>query len=180
MEQRKETKVEHSTTAPIQITILGIDPGIANTGWSIVKWNGKEYEILDHGHIQTKPKTRLGKRLEIIGKETNIRLFMDHVDLISVEQVFFQRNASSAMNTAKVIGMIELIAYQYNNEFIQVRPQDVKTVIGCKPHDKKDKVIAKINKMFKIQLKNQHTADAIACAIAGHQAMEAQHENRQE
>ncbi|MBU2416278.1 crossover junction endodeoxyribonuclease RuvC, partial [Patescibacteria group bacterium] len=52
--------------------ILGIDPGIADTGYGIIQKDDKNNLIcLDYGSIKTKAKVDLADRLEIINKKLN-------------------------------------------------------------------------------------------------------------
>ena len=149
--------------------ILGIDPGIANCGYALVKRtknkHRKKYELLDHGIVTTKPGIIEGVRLSEIKWELD--LMIDKCTVVCVEKVFFSRNVSSAMNTAKVIGIAQIMAARHNRPFIEVRPTDAKEAIGCDKKADKKKIIAKVNKMFKTQIKNEHTADAISVAICG-------------
>ena len=46
--------------------ILGIDPGLANTGWGIVRQTGGRLACLAYGCISTSPNTDLSQRLRKI------------------------------------------------------------------------------------------------------------------
>ena len=43
--------------------VLGIDPGLANTGWSIVESDGNRYSVIDYGVIKTSPSNDLTPRI---------------------------------------------------------------------------------------------------------------------
>ncbi len=50
--------------------ILGIDPGIADTGYGVIKiGNNGQFDCLDYGSIKTKAKTPLADRLVILNTE---------------------------------------------------------------------------------------------------------------
>ena len=43
--------------------VLGIDPGLANTGYGVVRRAGSRMEVLDHGTLRTRPSTPTEERL---------------------------------------------------------------------------------------------------------------------
>lgn len=158
------------------MTILGIDPGIANCGWALVERtknkHRNKYKLLDHGCTKTLPKTEEGIRLYEI--KLDLDLLIDKCTGICTEKVFFSRNVTSAMSTAKVIGTAQIIAARHNLPFFEVRPNQIKESIGCDRTADKKQMIKRVNKMFKTELKNQHTVDAIAIAITAIKMIEEQ------
>ena len=71
-------------------TILGIDPGIADTGFGIIeKDRSGNLSCLDYGSIKTKAKLELGERLETINKEINKLIKKYKPNLVAVEQIYF-------------------------------------------------------------------------------------------
>ena len=69
------------------------------------------------------------------------------------------------MNTQKVIGI--LAAEQAGIDSRQVTPQQVKAACGCGGKASKDAVKVFVSKLTGETITNAHTADAVACAIAG-------------
>ena len=92
--------------------VLGIDPGISNTGWAVVKHAAGKYRYVDSCVILTHAHAPIGKRLDM--HYTRIReLLTEHSpDMVSIESVFFNRNISSCISTASVIAVVELAAQQ--------------------------------------------------------------------
>ena len=148
-------------------SILGIDPGIANTGWAIIeidKQNSKNIEIKDVSLIKTLADEDIGIRIKTITTELTEKIKL--VDIVAVEKIFFHSRISSTLTTAYVIGSI-LYQSSYQNKIIsEIRPQQAKIALGLKSTASKAHVGRKIEAMFK-KTYNQHTADAIAIAIAG-------------
>ena len=72
-------------------TILGIDPGIANTGLSIVQMNAVNYSLIAAETIKTSPRYEMGKRLSIIQDEIHATLNAWKIDAIAIERVFPQQ-----------------------------------------------------------------------------------------
>ena len=149
------------------MTILGIDPGIANTGFAIVEKSKTGYKCLLSGFIKTCPTMMVGKRLGCIIEA--IEPHIGSVDIIGVERVFFAKNVSSALSTANVIGAIELIAHQASVPCVQILPNAVKAAVGGAGGSSKPLVRQYIKILTGKTIKNHHEADAIATAIAAFQ-----------
>ena len=147
---------------------IGIDPGLANTGYAIVTRNKRgQFRILESGCIQTDKTTATPKRMLEIYTSINELLHTYTPDLLSVEQVFWNRNITSAMSTAAVMHISLLAAEQAGIDSKQVTPQQVKAACGCGSKASKDAVKVFIHRLTGETLTNTHTADAAACAIAG-------------
>ena len=68
--------------------LLGIDPGIANTGIAIVKQNRLGYSLIAAKTVKTKAYDETGKRLSVIHNEINATLDAWHITGIAIERVF--------------------------------------------------------------------------------------------
>lgn len=78
-------------------TILGIDPGIADTGFGVIeKTKMNSLRCLDYGSIKTKPDINLADRLEILGNELDALIKKYKPSLVSIEQLFFCKNVKTA------------------------------------------------------------------------------------
>ena len=108
---------------------MGIDPGIANTGWAIISSDlpGK-YKHVASGHVKTYESHPLGCRINKIVEEVKKHIY--GLKAIGIENVYFGRNVSSAMTTANVIGALSMIAYQEGGiEVLHIRPNEVKSAV---------------------------------------------------
>ena len=149
---------------------LGIDPGIANTGVGIVALNGANYRLLHTQCIETDSELPNSARYLRIYDRVRALLTEWDVRFLSVEQVYHNRNVSSSMTTAGVIGMIELIAAQVDMPCYVVHPQTVKEAVGCFGNAEKKMVTIAVKRLLHTtfeQVKIQHAADACATAVAG-------------
>ena len=148
-------------------TVLGIDPGIGNTGWAIVKHTAGKYQYVDSGVILTRAHAPIGKRLDT--HYTLIRQLMtEHSpDLVSIEAIFFNRNISSCISTASVIAIMELAAQHACVSTLQINPQAVKSAVTGNGSARKSDVRAFVNRLLNTEIMRDHEADASAAAIAG-------------
>lgn len=159
----------------MKAVILGIDPGIANTGYAVVEGNksdfGNSFNILKTGVYTTRSKEDVAKRLAYIDNIVCNEILMSDeastFDAVAIESVYFSRNASSAISTAYVIGILLCTAAQYHFPTMLFTPQRVKMAIGLKGNAPKKEVIQAVNRLFHKHITNNHTADAVCIAIAG-------------
>ena len=145
---------------------MGLDPGIGNTGYAIVKRTSTGYELLDSGYRETSTKATLGDRLDIQHGLVCDRLMTYKPDILGIEAIFFNRNISSCISTAHVIGVAELAAFRLCIPALQVKPQDAKMAVGCIGNASKKHVRIMVNKVLRSYIRNQHECDAAAIAIA--------------
>ncbi|MEA1911105.1 MAG: crossover junction endodeoxyribonuclease RuvC, partial [Spirochaetota bacterium] len=111
------------------VRVLGIDPGIAATGWGVIQAEGNKFKSLDYGYIKTKPIDSPGKRLMII--YNTIRAIIDKYqpDKSSIEDIFFARNKLSAIPVAQAKGVILLAMESKNMETFVFTPLQIKQAL---------------------------------------------------
>lgn len=147
---------------------LGIDPGLANTGWAVLTRNRRgQLRILASGCIQTSKVDTESKRLfEIYTGVTY--LIREHApDVVAIEKVFWNRNITSALTTAGVLSVCLLAAEQAGIESRQITPQKAKAFATGHGSASKTAVKKFVQKLTRTEIKNGHAADAAAVAIAG-------------
>jgi len=148
--------------------ILGIDPGIADTGYGVIEKskNGKLI-CLDYGSIKTSAKLCLSERLEILNKSLNTIIKKYKPKLISVEELFFCKNVKTALIVGHARGVVLLTAKQSKIPMVEFTPLQIKQAVST--YGKADKV--QVQKMVKLLLdlselpKPDDAADALAAAI---------------
>ncbi len=147
--------------------IIGIDPGYAITGYGILDYNGNHFNLIDSGSIQTKAGVPLPIRLEKIYDDM-INLIDEHKpDAISIEELFFNRNTTTAIGVAQGRGAVLIAAAKKGIPIYEYTPLQVKQgVVGYGRADKKQvqtmvKTILNLENVPKLD----DTTDAIAIAI---------------
>ena len=80
--------------------ILGIDPGFAITGYSIIDYIGNKFKLETSGAILTEAKTSFPLRLEKINKELDEIITTYNPEAMAIEELFFNNNAKTAINVA--------------------------------------------------------------------------------
>lgn len=150
--------------------ILGIDPGIADTGFGLLKKDEKGNLVcLDYGSIKTEAKIDMPERLESLSKELTGIIKKYQPDLISVEQLFFCKNVKTALVVGQARGVILLTARQNKVKVNEFTPLQIKQAVSTYGQASKSQV----QKMVKLLLnlkeipKPDDAADALAVAICG-------------
>jgi len=152
----------------MRYTILGIDPGLADTGYGVIEKNNKGKLICqEFGVIKTKRKKGMGERLETINKNLRKIIKKHKPQLIAVEQLFFCKNVKTALLVGQARGVILLTARQNKIPTAEFTPLQVKQAVSSYGQAGK----LQVQKMVKILLnlkelpKPDDAADALAIAI---------------
>lgn len=149
------------------VTVVGIDPGLANTGFGVVARRGDDLVALDGGVIVTRPQEDLAARLVRIHR--TVGELLDHYapDAIAMESLYFGRNTTSALAVGQARGVVLLAAAQRGLACTDYTPQQIKgAVCGSGAADK-----AQVQRMVQMLLRltdpprPDHAADALAAAI---------------
>ncbi|MDR0496133.1 MAG: crossover junction endodeoxyribonuclease RuvC, partial [Treponema sp.] len=87
---------------------MGVDPGLAKTGWGVVEYYRSRLRYIAHGCIETGPEEPRGQRLHTIHK-TFLKVLKTHKPSeAAVENLYFGKNKSSAMSVAEARGVLLL------------------------------------------------------------------------
>lgn len=148
--------------------ILGIDPGMAIVGYSIVDYDGKNIELEHSGSIQTPKGERESARLlEIFNDMTSI-VEKYKPDVCAIEKLFFFRNQTTVMPVAHARGVILAVLEKFGIPIYEYTPMEVKQILtGYGRASKKE-----VEQMVKIALESEKlpklddTVDSIAIAIS--------------
>ncbi|MGD1823523.1 MAG: crossover junction endodeoxyribonuclease RuvC [Pleomorphochaeta sp.] len=147
--------------------ILGIDPGLANTGWGIIDSIGNKSRPVSFGVVKTDKSIKQELRIFTIAEELGKLAQSYEVDICSIEDIFFTKNSSSAISVAKVIGSSIHKLSQLNLDVKLYSPLQIKSIItGYGTADKKQ-----VQEMVKLHLglnsrpRPDHAADALAAAL---------------
>jgi len=152
----------------IKIRVLGIDPGLATTGWGMVEGSpGAAPKFLASGHISTPAGLPLTERLLRIQQHIT-RLIVEHrPDHFAVEELFFTKHAASIAATAQARGVILLTAAQQGLQAFEYNPRTIKIAITGYGSAEKKQIQLMVQRLLKLAElpKPDDMADALAIAI---------------
>ena len=147
--------------------ILGIDPGIATTGYGVLEKDGQKLIALDYGVILTSPREEPPGRLLAIYDQLNHLFDVHQPDILVTERLFFAKNEKTACGVGRTIGVALLTAAQRGVAWTEYTPPQVKqAVVGYGAAEKKQ-VQYMIQRLLNLPgpPKPDDAADALAVCI---------------
>ena len=147
--------------------ILGIDPGTATTGFSIIKDEKGKQELLDFGVIITDKSKKSEIRLREIYESLNKIIKKWQIDEVSVELVFFNTNAKTVLAVGESRGGGKLAAAKGDLPIFEYTPLQVKMALTGYGRAEKSQVGRMVQKTFKLKFipKPDDAADAVAIGL---------------
>lgn len=146
--------------------ILGIDPGLGNTGWAIISVDGQNYKFIECGTIVTDAKSETAERLSIIGSEIEKVIGRYKPDIGCIEEVFVNKNNLSSLKLGHARGVLIYCVAKNNIPLFEYSATNIKKTIVGIGRAEKDQVAMMVKILLPKALpKNDHEADAIACAL---------------
>lgn len=147
--------------------ILGIDPGMAIVGYSIIEFEDGDIKLLNSGSIKTSKNNSESQRLLEIFEDISTIIERYKPDIASIEKLFFFKNQKTVMPVAAARGVIMMALEKLGIPTFEYTPMEVKqTLTGYGRAEKKE-----VEQMVKITLNCDilpsldDTVDAIAIAI---------------
>jgi crossover junction endodeoxyribonuclease RuvC len=155
----------------METIVLGIDPGLAQTGYGVIAAEPSRYRYIDHGTIATKPDVEgYGRRLSAIFDELSEVIARYAPAAAGVELLYFAKNSTSAIPVAQARGVILLALHRAGVPTFEFPPQEIKQAItGSGRADK-----GQVQELVRVLLglthipKPDHAADALAAAICSY------------
>lgn len=147
--------------------IMGIDPGLANTGWGIVETRGAQCRARAYGCVTTKSSMPLADRLGSIFSQVSEAIERFGPTQLAIEKIFFGENVRSAMATAQARGAALAAAAQAGLVVGEYTPMQIKqAVVGTGAADKRQ-VIYMVRNVLALDHdpRPDHCADALAAAV---------------
>ncbi len=148
--------------------ILGIDPGIADTGYGVIEKDKKNNLVcITYGSIKTEANTKLADRLNILNKKLDKIIKKYRPEKIAVEELFFCKNIKTALIVGQARGVILLTAKQNNLPISEYTPLQVKQAVSTYGQASKKQVqnMVKLILNLKEIPRPDDAADALAVAI---------------
>ena len=147
--------------------VLGIDCGLAITGWSVVAsnlTNGNDYNVYGYGAITTSKNDKIEIRLVEIYRQLLKIIKKYKVDSVAVESLFYFKNQKTVMSVGQARGVILLCASLNNLEVFNYTPLQVKQAVSGYGKATKHQVQKMVESILK--LKDVPSLDDVTDALA--------------
>lgn len=147
--------------------IFGIDPGLAISGYGVLRYIGNKFEVIDYGAVTTESCEEFPKRLKKI-YDSYTKLFdLYKPDAVAIEELFYNKNVKTAIAIAEARGVHLLAAENNSIPLYEYTPLQIKQgIVGYGRAEKKQ-----VQEMVRVILhldsvpKPDDVADGLAAAI---------------
>lgn len=146
---------------------MGVDPGLAHTGWGIVETRGSVCRARAYGCVTTTASEPIARRLGTIFTELSNAIERYGPTQLAIEKIFFGENARSAIATAQARGAAIVACAQAGLEVGEYTPMQIKqAIVGTGAADKRQ-VIYMVRNVLALDHdpRPDHCADALAAAV---------------
>ncbi|MBO62952.1 MAG: crossover junction endodeoxyribonuclease RuvC [Candidatus Marinimicrobia bacterium] len=147
--------------------VIGIDPGIGITGFSIIDHSRLETSLIAYGAIRPPKKQGLEKRLFYLFNEMNKLNDKFEPDVLAIEDSFYSKNVKSAMILGQARGTILLSAARASIKVAEFAPRKVKLSVCGKGSASKEQVQFMVSQILKLKdpPKPMDISDAMAVGL---------------
>jgi crossover junction endodeoxyribonuclease RuvC len=147
--------------------VVGIDPGLASTGYGVVHNHNSRLDVVDAGVIETRAGVALERRLADIHARVGELMDAHRADALAIEDLFFGVNARTAFAVGQARGVVLLAAGQRGLPSRSYTPQQVKAAVCGNGRAGKDQVGRMVARLLAMQAppSPDHATDALAVAI---------------
>jgi crossover junction endodeoxyribonuclease RuvC len=151
----------------LRVIVIGIDPGLASTGYGVVARSGGRLAALAGGVIETPSAAPAERRLAQIHDAIEALLAAHEPDAMALEQLYFGANARSAFAVGQARGVAMLAAGQRGLPCAGYTPQQVKGAVCGSGRADKQQVARMVAVLLGLApgARPDHATDALAVAV---------------
>jgi crossover junction endodeoxyribonuclease RuvC len=156
--------------------ILGIDPGTATTGYGIIDINDDDsITVINYGIIQTFPSETMPARLMAIFDDMQLLIDTYSPEIMSIETLFFFKNAKTVITVSQARGVILLAAQKAGLTIFEYTPLQVKITLTGYGRADKNEMQNSVKDLLDLEQipKPDDAADALAIALCHYQHIKA-------
>ena len=147
--------------------VLGIDPGLGNTGYGIISIKNNDFLIVDYGVIKTNTKDQLADRLKIIFNGINNLIKENNPSIFSIEEIFYSNNVKSSLLLGHARGAAIAAASTNDVLVYEYSARKIKQSLTGNGNAHKDQVRFMVKNLLKMDTipKSDDASDALAIAL---------------
>ena len=149
--------------------ILGIDPGLQITGFSIISLVNGKTQLIEVGVLKLKPKDNLQIRVTQFYDFILEKINTYQITVIALETAFIGKNAQSFLKLGYLRGILYLITQKNNLIIYEFAPRQIKQAVTGSGAATKEQVQTMVKRLFpKINnLQTYDASDAVAISLCG-------------
>ena len=148
-------------------TILGIDPGLAHTGWGLVRQEGSHLSCVAYGCVSSDASVPLAQRLRKIHEQVGAVIERFSPTCVGIETVWFGQNVTAAFATGQARGAALVACAEGGLEVGEFTPRQIKLAVVGTGTAEKEQIQYMVQKLLALKdaPRPDHAADALAAAI---------------
>lgn len=162
-----------------KIRIIGIDPGLRQTGFGVIDFDKKKPEYISSGVIKTSADNLdLPERLKVIFHEVSSVIKKYKPNQMCIEKTFVNMNANSSLALGQARGVSMAAAIQNELKIFEYTALQIKKSVVGNGHAQKIQVQSMIQKLLNLsEMLGPDSSDALACILCHHQVMQLKKDN---
>ena len=147
--------------------IIGIDPGLVQTGYGIINVSNNQISLIDYGIIKPPPKDPLANRLHTIFNDVCEIISNYNPQIFAIEEVFYGKNVKSAMRLGQARGASMVAAASKGIPIYEYSARKVKQSVTGNGNAHKTQVqfMVKAKLQMDYNPEPMDAADALAIAL---------------
>jgi len=148
------------------VRLLGLDPGLRNTGWGIIEAEGNRLVHVAHGTVKSDGSRELSVRLNQLYEGVSNVVETWNPVAAAVEETFMNRNPGSALKLGQARGVVLLAPARLGLEVAEYAATRVKqAVVGTGGAAKQQVEAMVVMLLGGCKIDGPDAADALAVAI---------------
>ena len=146
--------------------ILGLDPGLAITGWGLIEADGNRLRHVANGQLKTDSSAPLPRRLAHLADQLDALIGYNRPDTAAVEEIFVNKNPQSTLKLGQARGVVIMVAARAGIDVSEYAARLVKKAVVGIGNAEKAQVHAMIARLLPgAKIAGPDAADALAVAI---------------
>ncbi len=151
--------------------IIGVDPGVARTGWAAVRVCGgsgpEKIEAIEYGCIETSLELSSENRFLEIADSMDFIIKKHKAETLAIEEIFFLKKSKTLFSIAQARGVILYIAAKNKMKIFQYNPRIIKITLTGYGSSEKNQMQHMVKNILGLKdiPKPDDTADALAVAV---------------
>ncbi|MFZ1990650.1 MAG: crossover junction endodeoxyribonuclease RuvC [Alphaproteobacteria bacterium] len=149
------------------LTILGLDPGLKNLGWGVVRSEANRLTYIASGTVATKASDVLAERLKSLHEQLTEIIAAQGPGAAAVEETFVNADMRAALKLAQARAIALLVPAQAGLPVSEYAPNLIKKSVVGSGHASKEQIRVMVCHLLPgCSPASEHEADALAVAIA--------------
>jgi crossover junction endodeoxyribonuclease RuvC len=150
----------------VKVRIIGLDPGLRNTGWGIIESEGSRLSYIADGSVHSDSDAPLAERLLQINTQLVDILKQFQPDEAAVEETFVNKDARATLKLGQARGAVMLAPAFLKIPVAEYAPNVIKKSVVGAGHAEKDQVKHMVRLLLpKAVMTSADSVDALAIAI---------------